>query len=250
MKMNNALAITALAAFATSACVDLDVANPNDADAQRALRTAGDVESLIAGSYVTWWNASGSTNGIAPILMTVAYGNSATAANFGMVEFSGWPKVPVHYLPANVYYGQFQYSWIQHYRAVSAVVDGLVAIETGTVKLEAAAEARAKAYGYYVLGLAHASTAILYDQGYIYDPTIDPNEVELHPAKDVLTAAFGYFDKAITAATGATFTVPALWISADVASAQLARMAYSMKARYRAAMARTPTNARPSTGQQ
>src|SRR5688572_22960219 len=97
MKLNNALAITALAAFATSACVDLDVANPNDADAQRALRTAGDVESLIAGSFVTWWNSSGSTNGIAPILMTVAYGNSATAANFGMVEFSGWPKVPVHH---------------------------------------------------------------------------------------------------------------------------------------------------------
>ena len=239
MNFKNAITATILA-FATSACVDLNVVNPNDPDAERALRTPGDVESLIAGSFVTWWDASGSTNGIAPILMTVAYGNSATAANFGMVEFSGWPKTAVHHLPSTVYYGQFQYPWVRHYRAVSAVVDGLNAINSGQVKLDAASEARAKAFGYYVLGLAHASTAIMYDQGYIFDPTIKREEVKLHPYKDVLAKAMFYFDESIKASTGATFTVPAAWISADVPAAQLIRMAYSMKARYRAAVARTP----------
>ena len=39
-----------------TACANLDVANPNDADASRALATAGDVESLIAGGYNTWFN--------------------------------------------------------------------------------------------------------------------------------------------------------------------------------------------------
>jgi hypothetical protein len=99
---------------------------------------------------------------------------------------------------------------------------------------------RATAYGYFVLGLAHGSTAIMFDQGYIYDPTINVDDVKLAPYPEVLTAALGYFDKAIAEATGKTFTIPATWMSQEVPAAQLVRIAHSMKARYRAAAARTP----------
>ena len=240
MNLRKILVLAGLAGIATG-CVDLSVTNPNAADAERALRTPGDIEALIAGGFPNWWNSSSESGSLGPILGTIAYQTSATAANFGMVEFSGWPKVPAHHLPANVYYGEFSYGWIRDYRAVSAAVKGLKAIEDGDVTLTGSQLARAKAFGYFVLGLAHASTAIMYDQSYIYDPSIPAEDVELHPYGEVMTAALGYFDKAIQEIGTQTFTVPATWISRDVSSAELVRAIRSFKARYRAAVARTPT---------
>jgi starch-binding outer membrane protein, SusD/RagB family len=240
MTIRKTVAVAALALVGTAACMDLDIQNPNDADAERALATAGDVEALIGGGWGTWWDAVSANTGPGPILMTSANQHSATAANFGMVEFSSWPRKAVHHLAADVYYGQFANAWTWHYRAISAVVDGLNAIEDGLVELPPNDLARATAYGNYVLGLAHASTAIMFDQGYIYDESIAREDVVLHTYTDVLSAALGYFDKAIAAAEGATFTIPATWMSVEVSSAQLARLAYSMKARYRAAVARNP----------
>src|SRR5687768_11633789 len=39
-----------------TACKDLSVANPNEPDRDRALNDALAVESLIAGSFKTWWD--------------------------------------------------------------------------------------------------------------------------------------------------------------------------------------------------
>lgn len=240
MNMKKAMAVAALAAVTATGCLDLDVVNPNDADAGRALATDTDIEALIGGGWSSWWNCSSSSNGPGPILMTMAYQHSATAANFGMVEFSGWPKVPAHYRPSDVYYGNnVGYCWTQLYRGVSAVVDGLKAIEGG-VTLPADRLARANAFGNFVLGLAHGSAALLYDQGYVYDQTMNQEDVTLQPYGEVMTAALGYLDKAIAAAQGATFTIPATWMSREVSSAELVRLAYSYKARFRANVARNP----------
>ena len=110
------------------------------------------------------------------------------------------------------------------------MVDGLRALNNGTVDLPDDQLARANTFGYFVLGLAHASTAILWDQGYIYNPTIAVEEVSLHPYAEVMTAALGYFDKAIQEASGKTFTIPATWISNDMSAGDLVKLAYSYKA--------------------
>lgn len=233
------MALVALAALTATACLDLDVINPNAADAGRALVTDTDIEALIGGGWSSWWNCTSSSNGPGPILMTMANQHSATAANFGMVEFSGWPRVAAHAVPSAVYYGNnVGYCWTQLYRAVSAVVDGLKALEG--VTLPADRLARANAYGYFVLGLAHAHAAILYDQGYVYDPAIKMEDVALKPYTEVMAAALGYFDKAAAAVGGQNFTIPATWMSREVGAAELTRLIYSYKARYRAAVARTP----------
>lgn len=234
-------AVAAVMMLGSTACLDLEVQNPNAADAERALRTAGDIEALIAGGFSSWWNSSSSSNGISAILMTMVYQHSATAANFGMVQFSGWPKEAAHYLPSQVFYNQFAYGWTQDYRGISAVVDGLRAIDNGAVELPDDQLARVRAFGYFVLGLAHASISILWDQGYIYDPSIGVDEVELHPYPEVMQAALGYFDRAIQESQGQDFTIPATWISHEMSASDLVRLAYSYKARYRAAVARTPT---------
>lgn len=240
MRTRMKIAAALLGALALGGCVDLAVTNPNDPDAERALATPGDVEALISGSFQTWWYISSSYNSVPPILATVSYSHSATAANFGMVEFSGWPKVPVHNAVTNTYYSYFNNPWVRAYRAVSAVVDGLTAINEGFVELPPADADRAQAFGYYILGVSHGVAALLYDQAYVFDPSIDRAEVTLRPYDEVMEAALGYLDEAIARSQGKSFTIPATWISHETSPAQLARMAHSMKARFRAAVARTP----------
>src|SRR5690606_35650513 len=77
-------------------------------------------------------------------------------------------------------------------------------------------------------------------QGYVFDPTIPVEEVTLQPYTEVFQAAMGYFDQAIQELSGKSYTIPANWISHDISADHLARIARSMKARYRAAVARTP----------
>jgi hypothetical protein len=240
MKIRKLLEIGILAGVLATACVDLEVVNPNAPDQSRALVTSTDIEALVGGSFASWWNCSSTSAGPQAIMMTAAYQHSGTAANFGMVEFSSWPKVPVQNRAADFYYGYFQYCWIQLHRGISSVVDGFKALDSGNVNLPADDLARARAFGYFTLGLNHAHAAIVYDQSYIYDNTMSPEDVVLSPYTEVMAAAQGYLDKAIQEATGKTFTIPATWMSQDVSAANLVRMAYSMKARYRAAVARTP----------
>jgi hypothetical protein len=240
MTMKKSMAVLALAGIALTGCLDLEVTNPNAADAERALSTPGDIEALIAGGYGTWWLTSSSSAGPSAILATLSNQHSATAANFGMVDFSNWPRVPARNQSAETYSGENTgYAWLRFYRSVSAVVDGLKALEGG-VELSPSDLARARSYGYFVLGVAHGSAALFYDRGYIYDPSIDVDEVQLAPYPEVMAAALGYFDRAIQEAQGQTFTVPATWMSRDVSAAELARIASSYKARYRANVARTP----------
>jgi hypothetical protein len=80
----------------------------------------------------------------------------------------------------------------------------------------------------------------VYDSGFIYDETIDPTTVTLHPYQEVMDAALRYFGDAIALAGSGTFTIPEEWMSVEVSSATLIRLAYSQRARFRAAVARNP----------
>lgn len=241
MNMRKRMAVAVFTALAATGCLDLDIMNPNSADAQRALATDSDIEALIGGGWRSWWNCSSYSSASPAILMTMAYQHSGTAANFGMVEFSGWPKKPAHAVPSDVYYGNnVGTCWTQLFRGVSAVVDGMKALDGGAVTLPADRAARAEAFGNFVLGLAHGSAALLYDQAYVYDATIAVDDVEFKPYPEVMTAALGYLDKAIAAASGQSFVIPATWMSREVTAAELARLAHSYKARFRANVARTP----------
>jgi hypothetical protein len=51
MKTRRILALAAATVLGTTACLDLDISNPNQADAARALRTAGDIEALVGGGF-------------------------------------------------------------------------------------------------------------------------------------------------------------------------------------------------------
>src|SRR3990172_7491986 len=79
-------------ALGAAACADLEVTNPNDADAARAIRTASDVESLVSGSYNTWYNGADSYNGPGMFLSNASFQHTAPWANAAMEFYGRLPR--------------------------------------------------------------------------------------------------------------------------------------------------------------
>ncbi|NIO30295.1 MAG: hypothetical protein GTN75_00690 [Gemmatimonadetes bacterium] len=227
------------------ACADLDVVNPNDADAARVFVTAGDIEALIGGAFRNWQLSTQEYGGPSWFLSAQSFQHSSCWANAAVRKYGWLPRPEIINSTADGDYGRINYVWSRNYRAIAAVADGLRAIEDDpevAAELGATAVNRANAYGKFVQGLTHGSIGLLYDRGFIVDETTDisqPQEAVDYNA--MLAAALDYFDQAIALATGQTWVTPDNWLSVEVSADELIRLAHSMKARYMAAVARTPT---------
>ena len=91
-----------------------------------------------------------------------------------------------------------------------------------------------------MLGLHLGSIALLFDQGLVLEVTQDPATAQLRPYGEVMAEAIAALDQAIVLSQQTSFTIPAEWMSVQMSSAELARLAYAYKARFRANVARTP----------
>lgn len=247
--------------FGAAACADLEVVNTNDPDRERALASAGDVESLISGSMQRWYQAEHSAAGPALFLSVASFQHSASAANFGMLTYSALPRNAVQNEVTHADYGNVSFAWTNNYRALAAVAEGLRSINENpqiATDLGATATLRARIFGRFVQGLSHASVALLYDRGYVVDENVETIDESGAPVllgepvsyNQLMTAALGYFDQAIALsnqAGAAGITLPADWtgligpVSAgDITMPELRLIINSFKARYRANVARTP----------
>lgn len=237
------LAIGALLLVGAAACADLDVANPNDPDTSRALSSADDVYSLIGGAYNTWFNGVYAYSGPGLFLSNASFQHTAPWANGGMEFYGRIPRQPIINDAADGNYGNVSRVWYQSYRAIAAVSSGLAALENAELAADLSEDelAGARAYGKFVLGLAHATIAALYDQGFAVDETVDISQPQTALDYNALmAAALGYFDEAIALSNGQEFVLPAAWMTVEVDAELLAELAHSFKARFRAAVARTP----------
>jgi hypothetical protein len=237
------LLVGSLLLLGTAACADLEVVNLNDADAERALATAGDVEALIAGSYNTWFRGVYAYSGPGMFLSNAAFQHNAPWANAGMEVYGRIPRVSIVNNVADSNYSYFTRPWYYCYRAIAAVASGLKALENPEVadELGATNVARAKAYGKFVLGIAHATVAVLFDRGFAVDETTDlAQPQEPMGYNELMTVALAQLDQAATLSAATSFTLPDAWMQATITNQQLAKIAKSFKARFRAAVARTP----------
>lgn len=249
--------------FGAAACADLEVTNPNNPGREVALTSAGDVESLIQGSFGQWllgeqWDGD-PTASPAFALSTQAFQWTSTAANFGILTYSRLPRSEIRNTVTHREYPVVDYSWNQNYRALSAVSTGLRAIEANeewAEDLTPAGVLRAKIFGKFMQGLSHASIAVLYDKGFIIDETVAVLDESGAPAQlgepktytEVMNAALGYFDAAIAMASSpgaASITIPSDWMfstkgDANVTMTELIAISNSLQARFRASVARNP----------
>jgi hypothetical protein len=228
-----------------AACANLDVVNQNQADAARALATPGDVESLISGAFNTWFNGYYSYYGPGLFMSNQSFQHAAPWANAGMNYYGAIPRNGIVNDAADQFYGNFTRPWYYNYRAIAAVSNGLTSLAEPDIATALGSNVlRDQAFGYFVLGMAHASLAILYDQAFVIDETTDITKPQTAVSyNDVMTAAMGYFDKAIALCGQGSFTIPTGWMSTQgvtMNNTLLAQIAHSEKARFMAAVARTP----------
>lgn len=232
-----------------ASCADLKVLNPNDQDVDRILASADGVIALISGSFNTWFYGNYSYFSAGLALSNAAFQHNAPWANSGMEKYGRLPRISFINEISDAEYDCMTRPWFDSYRAIARAADGLRSLEHPSIQAELTADelARARAFGRFVQGIAHATIATVFDRGFIVDETTllpDGSGTPVSPALveygEVMEAALGYFDDAIGLSSGAMWTFPEGWMQAEVTGSQLARIAHSMKARFRASLARTP----------
>jgi starch-binding outer membrane protein, SusD/RagB family len=244
MKLFRFLAVAGIAVAAT-ACGDLDVVNLNDPDRQRAISTPTDVESLISGSFSSWWS-SGHYSNVGVTMSTMADAHSSSWGNFAMREMSSEPRVAYNNDPSASYAYVTRNTWRDSYAALSGVRDGLLAIEGGVdLGTGGADNQRAQTFAALVQGLALTRLANTFDQAFVIDELTsldDPNALpEMVPFTDVHAAGLAKLDQAISMAGQGSFEIPSAWVGDGGAwsNTRLAQVAHGFKARAMISVARS-----------
>jgi hypothetical protein len=241
MTIHKAAVLIALVGVA--GCTDLDTANLNEPDAGRALSEPGDVESLIGSAFLTWFDRS-QEDTPALALSTVADEGTSSWGNFGMQETSSEPRAAFPNSTGFGYRSVLENPWYDMYGAISAVNDGLTAVEEGMQFGENGEDTpRAEAFAKFVQGLAHGMLALQFDRAFIFteDDDLLTTDFELVDYSEVMDAAIGMLDEAASLAEAASFELPENWVNGQqYTGEELARIAKSYSARFLAGVARTP----------
>lgn len=232
----------------------LNVANINNPDVERAYSTPSGIEGVVAGLGQQVFNTQRATESVNTQARILAGEGYASVANFGMAARAQIPRSVL----SNELGNDNQVGNIANFNQFSrlartasngiAAVDRLVAAN-GTLG-SVAQNARARAFGYYILGQALGYLAIAYDSAAIVTPATPTTEVpDLSGAAVVGATALQMLDSAVIIANspaatngGNGFPLPTTWINGQaITRDQFVRLARSYKARIRAGVARTPT---------
>ena len=228
----------------TAACSDpLNVTNDNDPSTAEVVKTPADIESFIRNSYVAAMEPLVASDGINLQLASAAFENSAMAANFGMIERSALPRLPILNRTSDQFHVDYYEVWSESNTAIRQATDGLAALGRAGVTLGSPTlNARARAFGKFVQGLAHANLAVTYDSASVIDEGVTALVPPLVGYNQVMAFALAKMDTAAQIArANPTISFPVEWLGAEVDGPRFVQIVSSFKARYRTQVARTPT---------
>ena len=200
------------AALLVAGCADLSVDNTNEPDRERALSRPDDVQGLVAGSYQTWAFYSMFMRPSAT-LHIMADWFAGTPANFGMNLMGTEPRPEYPNSPTQTsdMRGVVENPWYNFYSALAGANLAIRAIDDGLVIRSAGETAGVKAAAHFVQGASMGSIGLIFDKAFILDETTDltnQDAIQFSPYSEVIAAAVGMFDKAITASQSATGDFP------------------------------------------
>ena len=250
-KLSRALSgMLVVAAFA--ACKDpLTVDNWNNPDRARVLARASDVEVLIKGGFKTIFNGTYGSDGIAPGARTMSWENASNLNNWGLGPRSAIPRVFIDNGRGNAFYAENVTDWNAISRAIRSSADGINKMD-GLTLGSAAVDARARAFGWFSLGVAMGYLAADYDSSTIVDPHQDIALIpDLSDYATTNAAALTAFDsalawtntaKTVTGGYAAGTMYDNTWINGVTFTPdQFTQLIRTYKAYFRANNARTPT---------
>ena len=247
--------LTVALAVGLAGCeTDLTVPNTNNPDVDRALARPGDVESFILNSYGQMHQASFGVNAsIAPSLRTMSLENASGLANWGMGPRSALPRSALANSRGNPYEVENLVQYARLPRAARVAANGVVALRRpGFTIGSVASDMRAMAFAYLVMGTANGNLALVYDSVSIVTPEDDVSQgapadllgygAGMTIALQQLDSAIVISNRAIATLAAPGYTLPATAINGTAfTAAQVVQIARGWKARFRAGVARNPT---------
>jgi hypothetical protein len=242
------LAIAAV--MGLSACdKQLTVTNPNSGDTKRVLGTPNDAEALIGTYWKRWMSGVyGSTTnleGMANIFALMNYSSLANNCQNSHAPFTGASNVNS---PGNVCAGEQSRMYFINGEVNRVASSFLTQMQNGLTLGSPARDGRAKAWAYFLNGIAIGYIALMYDSTSIVSVGQGSEDAgPLYDYKAAADTAYAYLQLAIDAANatpagGDGFPIPSAWLPSPTSysAAEFIKMIRSYRARLRAQMARTP----------
>jgi hypothetical protein len=266
MKLRNlwlaAAAATSLAAMAACKSDEaLGVTNTDNPDVARAFATPDGVENVLKNGFLQIFGAThGTSNAIWPAAQALALESYGSVANFGLNIRGGMPRAVIENTRGNTTqvenYRDFQQLFLRGRLIGNALGAFDLLLATGASIGTAFQDQRARSFGFFSMAMANGEGALMYDSVAVIDPTLDPAAVPpLSGYKEAMVIALEQLDTAIavanlarTATGGSTSALagflPVEWMrtaSAPTSLDDYIRLMRSTKARFRAGVARNPT---------
>lgn len=247
------LGMIALAVGTMTACTDnLEVKNLNNPDLSRVYAVPGGVEGVVSTLYRSYHqNTQGSAEGLNSQSKVMALESYGQVANFGMALRAGIPRVFLNNQRGNQVAGGNNVNWSSLSRlmrtsaTVAQAVDAYIA-RSATLG-NPARDQRARAFAFFVNGIAMGTLALGYDSVAIANPQTPTSAIPEFVSPAVAAAeALKVLDsaQAMITATGvggsAEATIPADWMGGTaLPTADFVRLIRSYKAKIRAGVARS-----------
>lgn len=240
------LAAVAALAVTASGCQDLQIANPNNPDRERALRNPGDVETLIASSWYPYWNRNHVQGTVYHPMNAISSVMSTSVANNGGLFLSEIPRPVYDNNPSSDVSGLARFPWYDFYSGLDSANEGLRAILDGLeIGTDGADNQRAIAWAKFSQGLNLGMLGLMFDKGIVATEDTDledPTALEFQPYPEVIRAAVDAMEEAAQIASANSFTIPPEWLRlvGGIDNQRLARLAHSFAAQFLVLSARTP----------
>jgi hypothetical protein len=248
----------ALSLVALAACSDqLVVQNKTAPDEERALASANDVENLVGSQFrVIHQNTDGDILNINSQLLCLGLENFSGLANADMGKTSAIPRAGIDNNRGNTSQGEKFNPYLNIYRAARSVALALNRLNQPSftfLPTSAAQVLRDRAFGYFSLGVALGDLALVYDSGAVVSPNDDVSAAAppFVGHDSLMKVAIAYLDTAqqlagVSASGSNGFPIPSTWIAGQAAlsggaSGGFVQVVRSYRARFRAGVARTPT---------
>ncbi len=239
MRINHrALWAGIVAACAVAACnKDLNIVNPNQPDARRALSDPAALEAVAGGTLHTWFTGYEGMMAVGP-LSTIADAYSSSWNNFFMLYINSQDADgtrntrPWKNDPGAQERQHLEWYWTNYYSVASSASDVLKAIRTNKVIINNASDTkRAETIAAFMNGAAHSGISMIYNKGYIIDETVDVTTLQYSNRKQMRDAAVAKLDAAIALADANTFTTLAAWTNGrSYSNKQISQIANTMAA--------------------
>jgi hypothetical protein len=229
---------------------ELVVTNPNQPDQERALATPGDAENMMGSYYRRWheglYRGLGNVEGMANIMSFQNYSSLANNCQNQRTPFSGAIN---DNSVGNSCGGEQQRVYFVESEVNRVASTLLRTVEDGLTLGSPARDNRYNAFGEFLRGVSLGYMALFYDSAAVVSVEMEPQDPgTLSNYTVVMDSALAALDRSLaytnTAATGSDgFPLPASWIPGPttMTASEFARLVRSYRARFRANVARTPT---------